>query len=145
MCICLLCILCVLCFASVHVLCISWYAALWRRRPERPNRGRVSFTQTLLDKPCANGTVAGYVQTSVTAHFHNSHRPSLRLCPGSLRMRRSGFSSVASQSGGTVAGFRATQPSSSLPPSLYLGQRLLDCFNSFACPTKNICLLLFSK
>ena len=37
----------------------AWHrAALWRRRPERPNRGRVSFTQTLLDKPCANGTVA---------------------------------------------------------------------------------------
>ena len=40
-------------------VCTPGTAALWRRRPERPNRGRVSFTQTLLDKPCANGTVVG--------------------------------------------------------------------------------------
>ena len=146
MCICLLCILCVLCFASVHVLCISWYAALWRRRPERPNRGRVSFTQTLLDKPCANGTVVGTSmgkRLSLPISIIPTDHPcdsvlGLFVCAG-VDFRRSQVRAAE-----LWQGF-VPQPSSSLPPSLYLGQRLLDCFNSFACSTNNICLLLFSK
>ena len=68
-------VMCIMLFFSPCSLrffvCTPGTAALWRRRPERPNRGRVSFTQTLLDKPCANGTVAGTYMgnTSVTAHF----------------------------------------------------------------------------
>ena len=139
----LMCIM--LCFSPCTLrffVCTPGTAALWRRRPERPNRGRVSFTQTLLDKPCANGTVAGtYMckRLSLLIFIIPIDHPcdsvlGLFVCAG-VDFRRS-----QARAAELWQGF--VPQLHSLPPSLYLGQRLLDCFNSFACSTKNIHSLL---
>ena len=114
----------------------------WHRRPERPNRGRVSFTQTLLDKPCANGTVVGTsmgTRLSLPISIIPTDHPCdsvlcLFVCAG-VDFRRK----PERRNCGRVSCHTAFQQSS---PSLYLGQRLLDCFNSFACSIKNIHSLL---